>query len=126
MSIYNDLSRRGLIKLNNDFDRENNNSLKQFLNDNRSEYEGIRPHEKMFDKLDDVHDEIAIRGGVVASAVIKRMDKVFDRMMGKIQSEVDRALAIVDEQLDDSAYPSEMDEDDEDGAIIGDPISQEG
>lgn len=113
MSIYNELSRRGLIKLNNDFDITHNNELKDFLNNSTEVYEGIRPHEKMVEELDNTTEKVKIQGGVVASAVIKRVDKVFDRLMNKLQNEIDRSLAIIDEQLDDSAYPSDMDEDDE-------------
>ena len=113
MSNYNELSRRGLIKLNNEFDIAHNNELKEFLNNSIDGYEGIRPHEQMIEKLDETTEKVKIQGGVVSSAVIKRIDKVFDRMMDKLQEEVYRACAVIDEQLDDSAYPSEMDDDED-------------
>ena len=113
MSKYNDLSRRGLIRLNNDFDLDNNNALKEYLNQRDGNYEGVRPLEQMMEELDNASEKVKIQGGVVSSAVIKRIDKVFDRMMGKLQNEVERSLAIIDEQLDDTSYPSDMDEDNE-------------
>lgn len=114
MSNYNELSRRGLIKLNNDFDTANNNALKEFLNNSEDVYEGIRPHEHMIEKLDETAERVKIQGGIVSTAVIKRMDKIFDHVMDKLSEEVNRACAIIDEQMDDSAYPSDMDDEDSD------------
>ena len=113
MSNYNELSRRGLIKLNNDFDIANDNALKEFLNSSSEGYEGIRPHEQMIEKMDETIDRVKIQGGIVSSALVKRMDKVFDRLMDKISDEVNRSCAIIDEQMDDSAYPSDMDDEDD-------------
>ena len=113
MSNYNELSRRGLIKLNNDFDIANDNALKEFLNSSSEGYEAIRPHEQMIEKMDETIDRVKIQGGIVSSALVKRMDKVFDRLMDKISDEVNRSCAIIDEQMDDSAYPSDMDDEDD-------------
>ena len=121
MSNYNELSRRGLIKLNNDFDIEHDNELKEFLN-NSDGYEGIRPHEQMIEKLDETTEKVKIQGGVVSTAMIKRIDKVFDRIMNKLQDEVYRACSVIDEQLDDSSYPSDMDDGDYEEELTSDDI----
>ena len=112
MPSYNELSRRGLIKLGNDYDVANNNGLKDFLNNASGGYESVRPHEQMIEKLDEAAEKVKIQGGVVSTAMVRKVDKVFDRMMGKLQKEIDRAVALIDEQLDDSSYPSETDDED--------------
>jgi hypothetical protein len=53
---YSDLSRRGLIKLSNDYDKSHNHDLSSFLNeeeDNGHSYERIRLPETFIAKWDD-------------------------------------------------------------------------
>ena len=45
---YEDLSRRGLIKLDHDFDKQNNGALSKYL----AKHEDIRPVEKVIDCCD--------------------------------------------------------------------------
>ena len=49
---YEDLSRRGLIKLDHDFDKQNNGALSKYLAKHEDEYEDIRPVEKVIDCCD--------------------------------------------------------------------------
>ena len=48
-SVYNDLSRRGLIKLCNDFDKDNGNKLASYVNNKDTNYELTRIPEKVID-----------------------------------------------------------------------------
>ena len=49
---YEDLSRRGLIKLDHDFDKQNNGALSKYLAKHEDEYEDIRPVEKVVNCYD--------------------------------------------------------------------------
>lgn len=51
---YECLSRRALIKLNNDFDAENDEMLLKYLEEHLDSYEEIRPVEKISDSVDNV------------------------------------------------------------------------
>ena len=107
MSNYHELSRRGLIKLNEDFDMEHNNELKGYLLDNRDSYENIRAHEALVEKMDDAAAKAVARGGVVSDIVIKKLDKIFDRVMDKLEKEVVRLTDSIELQIDDSCVPTE-------------------
>lgn len=107
MSNYHELSRRGLIKLNEDFDIEHNNELKGYLIDHRDNYENIRVHEALVQKMDDAAAKAVARGGVVSDIVIKKLDKIFDRVMDKLEKDVVRLTDSIELQIDDSCVPTE-------------------
>lgn len=109
MSNYHELSRRGLIKLNEDFDLNHNNELKGYLLDRRDRYEDIRPHEALVAKMDDAAEKAKARGGVVSDIVIKKLDKIFDKVMDKLEKEVVRLTDSIELQIDDSCVPTEDD-----------------
>lgn len=109
MSNYHELSRRGLIKLNEDFDLNHNNELKGYLLDSRDRYEDIRPHEALVAKMDDAAEKAKARGGVVSDIVIKKLDKIFDKVMDKLEKEVVRLTDSIELQIDDSCVPTEDD-----------------
>lgn len=58
MINYKDLSRRGLIKLNEDFDKENDDALLEYLNTTLNDYELIRPQEQRIADADEMKDAI--------------------------------------------------------------------
>lgn len=58
MINYKDLSRRGLIKLNEDFDKENDDALLEYLNTTLNDYELIRPQEQRIVDADEMKDAI--------------------------------------------------------------------
>lgn len=107
MSNYHELSRRGLIKLGEDFDIENNNALKDYLLNHRDSYENIRAHEALVEKMDDAAAKAVARGGVVSDIVIKKLDKIFDKVMDKLEKDVIRLTDSIELQIDDSCVPTD-------------------
>ena len=107
MSNYHELSRRGLIKLGEDFDLEHNNELKGYLLDHRNRYEDVRAHEVLVEKMDDAAAKAKARGGVVSDIVIKKLDKIFDKVMDKLEKEVVRLTDSIELQIDDSCVPTD-------------------
>lgn len=57
MTDYKDLSRRALIKLNKDFDAENNDALILYLQKHQDQYEKIRFSEKIIDTGDNIYEK---------------------------------------------------------------------
>lgn len=56
---YEDLSRRGLIKLSHDFDQDNDGVLLQYLAEHGDEYENIRPVEKVVERADQLIETVS-------------------------------------------------------------------
>lgn len=83
---YEDLSRRALIQMGHDFDQDNDAKLLEYLNENDERYEGIRPVEKMTDKMDQLGKKLAISGGVLKKAAYNEMNKLMDGVIDTIQS----------------------------------------
>lgn len=81
---YKDLSRRGLIKLNSDFDEANNNQLHDFLSDNEANYEGVRPVEKIIETCDSIRDSISGSGSLIKQGILKSVDSVLDTALNSI------------------------------------------
>lgn len=83
---YEDLSRRGLIKLNKDFDQDNEEMLLHYLMENEDSYEGIRPVESVIDRIDKVSDAFSeSKGGIkrfVTNGVNNLIDSVIDAISG--------------------------------------------
>ena len=82
---YKDLSRRDLIKLNKNFDKRNNNSLQEYLNDHEDDFEGIRPIEVLTEKVDEA--KIAIKNGSKDSInrfLSVELDKAVDNILNVI------------------------------------------
>lgn len=104
MANYNDLSRRGLIKLNNDFDKTHNNDLHNFLNNSTNEYEGIRPIESIVDRMDEVGATIHGKGDIISKTMMDRVNHVFDSVITSLTEELDRCENIFQEQEDDESY----------------------
>lgn len=84
---YNELSRRGLIKLNNDFDQENDNALKNYLDaaeDDR--YEGIR----IFEQVAEEFDETSMKSiETVREAISSMADSFIDKLADRLSPELD-------------------------------------
>ena len=78
--IYGELSRRALIKLNNNFDSDNNDALKEYLcaalEADESAYEKVRPVEKAIEAMDD--------GTEIAESLIGEVGKMFGSLKDKI------------------------------------------
>lgn len=111
---YKDLSRRGLIRLGNDYDAANDNALHNFLNDGTRTYEGIRPFEEVAARADDVVDCLKDKGDEVSKSLVNRMNNVFDSMIGAIAGETDRAETVLEEQNDGEVFSDDDDDDQED------------
>ena len=56
---YEDLSRRGLIRLNHDFDAEHGGVLHQYLSEHGDEYENIRPVENVINRVDQIVETVS-------------------------------------------------------------------
>lgn len=88
---YEDLSRRGLIKLNKDFDQENDAILLQYLAEHDDEYEGIRFTEKIISKVDDVASSVKDSKNIVKKIVLKESNKFLDAVINAISGSADIA-----------------------------------
>lgn len=88
---YEDLSRRGLIKLNRDFDQDNDTVLLQYLAEHDAMYEGIRPVEKVINKVDNVVDTVKDSKGIIKATVVKESNKFLDAIIDTITGSADIA-----------------------------------
>lgn len=113
MANYEGLSRRGLINLNHDFDKDNNNMLKEYLGDNEAGYEEIHPYEEVIDRMGDVSDALQDRMDTVSKSMVFRLNNVFDSLVESIKDEVDRCEQVLDEQEDNASYPDDHDSEEE-------------
>lgn len=117
MADYKEISRRGLIKLNTDFDIDNDGQLKEYLNHsvaNGRTYEEVRPYEQIVERLDDVTEALEGRVDAVSESMLERANKVFDSLIDAISGEVKRCENVLQEQEDDDAFSDEMSDDDDD------------
>lgn len=111
---YEELSRRGLIKLNHDYDNESGNALKEFLNESNTVYEPIRPIEQVIDKLDKTTEAMEARGSAVSGAILDRVNAMFDGIIDNLTCEIDRCTEVIDESADDEQYPDDTEDDEDD------------
>lgn len=81
---YEDLSRRGLIQLNRDFDQDNDAALLQYLTENDQKYENIRPVEKAIEGADKLKGAFSGAGTVVKNVLLHQADKVVDKVLGSL------------------------------------------
>lgn len=103
---YNDISRRGLIKLNGDFDEANDGKLQEFL-DGKGEgsYEGVKQYETVLEKLTTSIETAKSTGNTVTSLAVQRAEKILDDLTSSMLEEVDRIHDIFDEIKDGKSYP---------------------
>lgn len=101
---YEDLSRRGLIRLNKDFDQENDAALLQYLTENDQKYENIRPVEKVIEGADKLKGTFSGAGEVVKNVLLHQADKVVDKVLGSLagvltmeQADIDIAEKAIEE-----------------------------
>lgn len=57
---YEDLSRRGLIRLGHDFDSDNDGALQHYLEEHGDEYENIRPIETVIERADQIVETVSV------------------------------------------------------------------
>lgn len=81
---YEDLSRRGLIKLNKDFDQENDAKLLQYLTEHGDKYENIRPVESVIDRVDKVAAAFSNSKSSIKRVIVRETDKLLDRVINTI------------------------------------------
>lgn len=92
---YEDISRRGLIKLGHDFDQANDAALQRYLAENFEEYEGIRPVEKVIVRADQIGETVKEAAGklkvaasgsghIVKKIVVKEADKFLDTVIDTV------------------------------------------
>ena len=78
---YEDLSRRGLIKLNHDFDQENDGVLQQYLADHVDEYENIRPVEAVVNRVDQIVETVSGRAFCMKKAAGRKGGKIVEAVI---------------------------------------------
>lgn len=69
---YEDVSRRGLIKLCHDFDDSHDGELQCFLTDHSDEYENIRPVECVIDRADQIVETMSGTVRSIKAAICNR------------------------------------------------------
>lgn len=89
---YNDLSRRALIKLGNDFDQEHDAELLQYLTEHGDEYEGIRPVEKIIEKADQLKETASVSGGAIKKVLAKEADRMIDAVIDSLTDTAESLL----------------------------------
>ena len=106
---YDDLSRRGLIKLNNQYDNDNNNQLKEYAEniDSINPIERIRPYEEVAQKIDNLSEAMQHKGGQVSRAMLDRVNHMFDAIVESMKDEADRCDEVEQEQEDDNEFPND-------------------
>ena len=85
--VYEDLSRRALIKLDHDFDRDNDAALLRYLADAEEPYEGIRIVERATVKVDNTMENIKDVAKRIKDAYAENecfIGKVLDTVCSKI------------------------------------------
>ena len=92
MAKYEDLSRRGLIKLNKDFDAENDGALMHFLAENGDNYEDIRPVEAIIDRVDQAAETVSKAGYRIKSVIGKEGSNLLESVIGAIADVADIAM----------------------------------
>lgn len=85
---YEDLSRRALIKLNKDFDQENDAKLLEYLTENGEKYESIRPIEVVVDRLDQVVDTVSNSGIKVKDTLVRETTRVLDSFIDNMSKTI--------------------------------------
>lgn len=99
MKEYKDLSRRALIKLGNDFDKEHDGELMQYLNDHPDDYEDIRPIETIVQRTDQLVETVSascigtkITVNKAANAMINKAADLAIENVGKIAGNIGTAI----------------------------------
>lgn len=88
---YQDLSRRGLIKLNEDFDNENEGKLLDYLSKNDDRYENVRTIEKIVERCDQVKDEFTGKASSgLQKIAAKGIDLALDKAVGSLNTLLER------------------------------------
>ena len=86
---YEDLSRRGLIQLNKDFDQDHDGELLHYLSENSDKYEGIRPIEAIIDRADQASEIIGDTGRKIKTIVADEGGKLLEGVIDAISDIAD-------------------------------------
>lgn len=97
---YADLSRRGLIQLNKDFDEDNDGKLLQYLSENGEKYEDIRPIESIIDRADQASEIIGNSGRKIKAVISGEGGKLIDNVVDVICDIADIAMPEIGKIID--------------------------
>lgn len=97
---YADLSRRGLIQLNKDFDEDNDGKLLQYLSENGEKYEDIRPIEAIIDRADQACEIIGDSGRKIKAVISGEGGKLIDNVIDVICDIADIAMPEIGNVID--------------------------
>lgn len=81
---YEDLSRRALIKLDHDFDAENDEALLKYLESKENEYENIRFIEKVTVKTDQLGESLKESAKKIRDACFNEADRMVDTAISSV------------------------------------------
>lgn len=81
---YKELSRRGLIRMCQDFDKETDDFLHSYLDEYGHRYEKIRFVEKVTDKCDDFGEAVHSSFNEFTDQVLDHSDKLVDSVIGTV------------------------------------------
>lgn len=93
---YEDLSRRALIKLDHDFDAENDEALLKYLGERENEYENIRFVEKVTVRVDRLSETAKESMAKIRDACFDEADRFVDKAIStavKTTAEVVKRVA---------------------------------
>lgn len=100
---YKDLSRRALIKLGSDYDKENDEALINYLKDHNDEYESVRDVEKIIEKSDMICQTLKCNSSVLKDIAAKESGKILDSVIDAITSisaETEKIVGNLSENLE--------------------------
>lgn len=100
---YEDLSRRGLIRLGHDFDEDHGGALQHYLAEHGDEYENIRPVETVIERADQIVETVSgpmrtIKNAFMNKDCKKVVTTVFDTVVDNadlIKSGINAVTALV-------------------------------
>ena len=83
---YECLSRRALIRLNKDYDAENDEALLKYLQAHLDQYEEIRAVEKISDSVDNAASTLKKSSAVIKTALAKEGDRLIESALDVVNT----------------------------------------
>lgn len=90
---YEDLSRRGLIRLGKDYDKASGGELQDFLNTHEDEYENIRPIETVVQCTDRFVETISNSSIIAKKSVDVAANAAINKAADIVMKKADKAVS---------------------------------
>lgn len=91
--IYGNYSRRGLIKMNGEYDAASDEALSKYISG--KDYEGVRTVEKMIDSADKIGESLKDTVGDTADIVTAKIMSSMDHFVDDIASSIKEAHELI-------------------------------